>query len=209
MTSDHERIFVIPRRELPSLGRLFLLSAFWGFLVFLVAVLLELASSAPEIEIVITPELAIIAMVAVAIPWPIWRLRQRYRTIVTTPRAAWLGFGYALGIFGPPMGMVAALMATETSSSSFELRPFGIAALIMSGVIVIVTIAWLVIRLTLPKFVLQDGTRCPNCAHCVLGVQSMRCPECGTPFTYEGLETTEQEFVSRTSDDHTLNRGQP
>lgn len=198
MTSDQQTVFVIPQRELPSLGSLFILSAFWGFLVFLVAVLLELASSAPEIGIVITPELAIIAMVAVAIPWPIWRLRQRYRTIVTMPRAAWLGFGYALGIFGPPMGMAAALMATETSSSSFELRPFGIAALIMSGMIVFVTFAWLIIRMTLPKFVLQNGTLCPNCAHCVLGVQSMRCPECGNAFTYEQLETTQEEFNART-----------
>ncbi len=198
MTSDNERIFVIPRRELPSLGSLFLLSAFWGFLVFLIAVLLEIASGSPEIGITITPELTIIAMIIVAIPWPLWRLRQGYRTIVTTPRAAWLGFGYALGMFGPPLGMLATLMATETSSASFDLRTLGIAALIMTAVIVLVTIAWLIIRLTLPKFVLQDGSLCPQCAHCILGVQSMRCPECGSPFTYDDLETTQEEFNTRT-----------
>lgn len=38
---------------------------------------------------------------------------------------------------------------------------------------------------------------CPHCSYCLLGIDSMRCPECGNTFTFEQLGTTEAEFRAR------------
>lgn len=194
-----ESTFVISRKGLPSLGALFLLSAFWGLVVLLVDFGLTFVSKNPQIGITLTPALWIIAMSVVAIVWPIWRLRRRYRTIVTTPRAAWVGFGYGMGIFGLPLGLAIGGEATETSGHNYVGFLVAMLPLSMLATVIVVTIAWLIVRLTLPKFILQDGTRCPTCAHCILGVQSMRCPECGEAFTFESIETTELEFLERTN----------
>lgn len=40
------------------------------------------------------------------------------------------------------------------------------------------------------RYVMQDGTVCPGCQYCLIGNQSMVCPECGRPFTYIELGTT-------------------
>jgi hypothetical protein len=46
--------------------------------------------------------------------------------------------------------------------------------------------------------VVQNGTLCPGCGYCVIGVFELRCPECGRSFTYDELETTEADFAGRT-----------
>jgi hypothetical protein len=43
--------------------------------------------------------------------------------------------------------------------------------------------------------VLQDGTRCPQCAYSLIGNTSMVCPECGNPFTFADLGTTAEAFA--------------
>jgi len=44
------------------------------------------------------------------------------------------------------------------------------------------------------RIVPQDGSHCPNCAYNLTANTSMTCPECGVPFTFEQLDTTEEAF---------------
>jgi len=122
--------------------------------------------------------------------------------VITTARAAWLGFGYGIGIFGAPCGILLALAATENRIEFIReyLQAAGICALLLIVTVFSITLLWSSARATLPKFVLQDGTLCPGCGYCLIGVTDKRCPECGRPFTYEELETTEAELFARSLD---------
>jgi hypothetical protein len=51
-----------------------------------------------------------------------------------------------------------------------------------------------VCRLWFGRIIQQDGTICPGCLYSLIGNTTMVCPECGRPFTFEELETTEEEF---------------
>jgi hypothetical protein len=44
------------------------------------------------------------------------------------------------------------------------------------------------------RILLQNGRLCPRCAYDLAGNTSMVCPECGTPFSFELLDTTRKEF---------------
>jgi len=59
------------------------------------------------------------------------------------------------------------------------------------------SIYWFLVRLTLPRFVIQNGALCPTCGYCLLGAATMQCPECGNAFTYLDIDTTESEFRKR------------
>lgn len=43
----------------------------------------------------------------------------------------------------------------------------------------------------------QTGTLCPTCAYNLAGNTSMTCPECGSAFTFDDLDTTEATFKGR------------
>lgn len=199
-------VYVIPRRELPNLGNLFLISFFHGLLVLIVGIALEAMTS---ISLGVATGISwreLLVFLCIAIAWPAWRLRRRYRTVCTTPRAAWLGFGYGMGIASIPLILATYVAITEASDPtpmfSNPNTPWwvaGISAIVLASSIAIVAGLWRIVRMSLPALVVQDGTLCPQCAYCLLGVQSMRCPECGNAFTYDELETTEAEFRKRTA----------
>ena len=52
----------------------------------------------------------------------------------------------------------------------------------------------IILRERYGRVVVQDGTLCPGCGYSLIGNESMICPECGRGFTFEELETTEEEF---------------
>ena len=146
-------------------------------------------------------------MVIAGLAWPIWKLRKDYRMIADTNGAAAIGVFYSLGFASTLfVGLWYNLLVAgfeSTDPINLEMMIIAVSATIGSFLLLltIATIAsvilWRLIRLTLPKFVTQDGTLCPRCAYCLIGVQSLRCPECGNAFTYDDLETTETEFTTR------------
>lgn len=56
--------------------------------------------------------------------------------------------------------------------------------------------AYMVIRHFAP-FKVQDGSTCPGCGHCVRGVWSQVCPECGRDFDHSNLGLSITEFDQR------------
>ncbi len=74
----------------------------------------------------------------------------------------------------------------------------GISLLIVFTVYSVLTFALLrFFKNTRGPLIMQDGFRCPNCTYCLIGNQSMQCPECGKPFTFEQLGITKNEFSQR------------
>ena len=131
-----------------------------------------------------------------------WILHRHHKTIANDSRASELGWRYALsaGIVGY---LAIAFNILTISGDYFAIAllvllvgTLGLASAVAAATVAFV-ITWRVIQLMLPKFIFQDGTLCPYCAYCLLGVESMRCPECGSAFAYEDLETTESEFRGR------------
>ncbi len=59
---------------------------------------------------------------------------------------------------------------------------------------IVTPVAALLCALLGPRYLLQDGTLCPQCAYCLIGNESTVCPECGRPFTFDELDTTEAAF---------------
>lgn len=49
-------------------------------------------------------------------------------------------------------------------------------------------VAWtIILRHTLLRIVVQDGSLCPRCGYCIRHLPTSRCPECGGPFDLERL----------------------
>ncbi|MCB9856556.1 MAG: hypothetical protein H6818_12815 [Phycisphaerales bacterium] len=131
-----------------------------------------------------------------------YMLRRHYRVIANAGRAAELGWRYALSA-GIVVYLIVAFNVIVITGAhvAAALLVLLVGTLALAVGVVIATaafvITWRLVQLTLPKFVVQDGTLCPTCAYCLVGVQSMRCPECGSAFSFADLETTEYEFQSR------------
>jgi len=177
---------------MPSLGTLFLTAFGQGLLMLVILGSLLTICGLPR-------TLYQIAGCAVAlVALPVWRMRANYRRIVTWPRAAWLGLGYGFGLFALIAGLQLGLGLGESIGSARTrfLADGGWFSLLILSPVPVFAIAWRVVRLTLPDFVAQNGTLCPKCAYCLIGVESMRCPECGSAFSYEDLETTEEAFIA-------------
>ncbi|MCB9856557.1 MAG: hypothetical protein H6818_12820 [Phycisphaerales bacterium] len=182
---------VYPRFTQPNIGRLFLLNVAVG--LFAVTSLLTcMVSLTPAVLVALTTGLS----VAVTLCWPIWMMRHYYDAILTTRRAAWLGVFYSLGLFGVLLAIALSMVVVKPLDTTNWLM-FGVDLLAGSIVVILFAIGWNLLLRWMPELVRQNGTLCPTCAYCLVGVQSMRCPECGSAFSFADLETTEYEFQSR------------
>lgn len=188
-------VVVITPSRLPPVKKEFLWALLHGFCCFVAAALLMLANEIRRDNPIVVIELLHV-LLALTIAWPIVRLRRNAARIATVGRVAVLGVIFAIGFLGVPIIAYIFTAIFGVSIRSGWSIPFFLGLLI--GVDVICIIAWLLVRLTLPRFVVQNGTLCPDCGYCVIGVFGLRCPECGRSFTYDELETTEEEFVSHT-----------
>ncbi|HPF37018.1 MAG TPA: hypothetical protein P5081_12905 [Phycisphaerae bacterium] len=183
---------VYPRFGQPKIGRLFLLNVAVG--LFAVTGLL---TSMVSLTSAVLAALATGLSVAVTLCWPIWMMRRYYVAILTTRRAAWLGLGYSLGLFGVLLAIALVMLVLKPLDTTNWLR-LGANLLADSIIAILFAIGWNLLQRWMPDLVRQNGTLCPTCAYCLVGVQSMRCPECGAAFSFADLETTEYEFQSRT-----------
>ncbi len=151
--------------------------------------------------------LGILCLALAAFAWPAYKLRRDHRMIADARGAGMIGAYYAFGmssaifigfacivfvdILGSVEGIFFDAIIIAITSSAIA------AVFLVFAIQVSIAILWSTICLTLPKFIVQDGTLCPNCAYCLIGTQSMRCPECGNEFSFDDLETTAEEFASR------------
>lgn len=60
--------------------------------------------------------------------------------------------------------------------------------LVYGGVYIL---AWQVLRIFWGPLVVQNGTLCPYCGYCLIGLAENVCPECGRPFSVEELSGKE------------------
>jgi len=187
-------VIVIAPSRLPPLGGEFLMAFLHGLCCFVAAALSFLAidlrggTSFPKVLLPLIP-------VALSIAWPILRLRRHAAKIASVERVAKLGAVFAIGLLGIPVLFIlfGELMNIDGRDWSMLKRIL----VAMPCVVLVCVLVWLLVRLTLPKFVMQDGTLCPGCAYCLIGVTEMRCPECGREFTYDEIETTAKQFRER------------
>lgn len=138
-------------------------------------------------------------LLSLFLAWPTWKLRRDCRRFAREDRVLMFGWRYGLGVavaLYVPLPFV--IVAADEVDGMALIGFMGFAILLLIALAVVATIAlqayWRLLRLTLPTFVKQDGSLCPQCAYRLIGIESMRCPECGTAFTYEDLETTEAAF---------------
>ena len=183
-------IFVVSLDSLPPKTTLFM-SGFATGVAVLLAMLLMFAGwhvfSGPPFLVISVHLGMLLGTVAVM-------LRLQYRKVVTSARAANWGLDYGVGVVGAPLGLAGVGLFFAGYEAYFPFMLFSLVIALLAGV---AALAWMLLRYTMPRIVLQDGSRCPVCAYCLIGVTSMRCPECGRPFTYDELATTEAEFVAR------------
>lgn len=202
--SSQRRVVVIPTREVPLTRRerwgAFGMAVLTGIAHYLILWLLEWIG-------VETLELSVPIFLIAFLIWPTRVFRRHYVRLAPGDTIVPFLWYYSLGV-----GAAIYLRTIMRMLAGPFYRPTGViehAKILAFALLVILAFAafamfalityWGLIRLTLPKFIKQDGTLCPNCAYCLLGVQSMRCPECGSAFTYDDLETTEAEFRAQFS----------
>ena len=116
-----------------------------------------------------------------------------FRHQIPTSRRAVLGgasLGFGLAVFE----FACAGLSSAIGSSPDWVLLSGIAG---TGVLLcmgVARLAWEWVRRRTVRIVVQDGTRCPECAYLLIGNTSRKCPECGWVFSFEELGTTEAEF---------------
>lgn len=178
------RTFVNPRR-LPGNLTLFLISVMVGAGVGFSPVLVHRAIHRLPGEFLggITATTAIGLIV-----WSMFRFRER---IGGARRAALVGLGGGIGISG-----IVQMASTYRPGMAADFAFVGIISL---GLSIIAIGAWGICVIFRGQVFMNDGSMCPGCGHCVLGCESMRCPECGRDFVFEELGTTREEFAERSS----------
>lgn len=114
------------------------------------------------------------------------------RTIATTRRALTSGLGVGTGTGTALVGV--GILGTWNIGA---VPVLAFATFLFAGSVFLTIVGWLAINLILGPVRLIDGKSCVACGYCLLGCESMKCPECGRAFTYEELGTTEAEFKAR------------
>jgi hypothetical protein len=142
----------------------------------------------------------LILVLAVMLLWPCVALWRNQDVIRTAIRAAVFALGSATGVM-TPFGC----LALTNLGRPDAMGPLHVAVMWCGVAIFYVPLSVVFIllanRMRQPA-ILQDGSRCPSCAYCLVGNISMVCPECGTPYTLGDLDTTEAEVHdSSTHDD--------
>ena len=185
------RVYVIGRAHYLSSWALFWRAALAGILCFVVAVftLLGLAKILGIRDVVVHA----IVVLAAALGMPVWLFARVRIRIATTRRAAWCGVGFGTGLMLVP-SLVLTFGVVNLALPGFVLRVLGemLACSLAYGAVAY--LAGLVCFGANTQVLVQGGTTCPGCGYSLIGNESMICPECGRGFTFEELETTEEEF---------------
>ena len=122
--------------------------------------------------------------------------RKRFQ-IVSSRRAIAAGMSFGAGVAVAPL-IIACVFFLQENDTVFLLMFLSCPGLIalygMMG-----CLAWVAVKNLPDSVVVQDGTRCPGCAYCLIGASDTICPECGRRFTFAELETTAEAFRGRTA----------
>jgi hypothetical protein len=197
-------IRVVRRAEIWSDGRLFWVAVGLGAVAALpvwpiarVAEFLLDAFSARLSSILIIERIVLILLVMFALFPFAWLFVRRGWQVLALGRAMVLGTGYAAGF--SLCVLAVALAAARPPPSYPEIVAnwwaiyLGVLGLFLF-MWVLTPVAAILCNFLGPRYARQDGTLCPQCAYCLIGNESMICPECGRPFTFDELDTTEAEF---------------
>jgi hypothetical protein len=194
---DSRSVLIVRPSEILSLGSLAARGWLFGAVLSGFAYLAERAGVffSQSFQFFIVVLSAIVLIVFVLAPFT---LVSCYKPHVSGgSRPVVVGFAYGLGLYSAPM---LGIVFEHTSDPpnlymvGLYLRVFGVIVLISA---LVTSVAGAVVRRLPPRVVVQDGALCPGCAYCLIGNESMVCPECGRPFTFEELGTTEEAFRAR------------
>ncbi len=186
---------VIHPSELWSPGRLIFysflvgLSVYVSVLVVLLAALILSQSSMATFVSAVGPwgMCALGVLVVSVLPLCLlWGFRRMIRTVARTLIS---GLGCAAGVLSPLV--VLSLGNPDTNHWRGVYLALGVTPLFLCTANLI--LVW-VFRCISEPVIMQDGTRCPQCAYRLIGNVSMRCPECGREYTYQELGTTAERF---------------
>lgn len=140
----------------------------------------------PLLEVAILSVLLIYVVLVAIVTW-----RAQWQC-VGAARSAICGAGFGLGYVSIAIvPAFAGCIVAHLSTIFVSLFALAVAGPIIGSLFFQIA-GWLHRRLA--HYVVQDGTCCPGCAYNLIGNQSMVCPECGRPFTFEELGTTEAAF---------------
>ncbi len=125
------------------------------------------------------------AILCIPLPF-LWRFRGMVGTLARSIIAA---VGFAVGATLPAI----VFSIGNHDPAQWRRIVFAVGVMILLSCAISIAFLWIVRSLSGPVMI-QDGTRCPQCAYSLIGSESMCCPECGRTFTYEELRTTAQRL---------------
>lgn len=179
-----DRTFVSPR-SLPSTLTLFLVSVIVGAgFGYSPSLVFRAFPRFPGELVGGTTAIAAIGLIV----WAMFRFRP---CIASARRAAIVGLGVGVGWSG-----IWQWVSTYHPGITADIAYVGILSL---GQSIIAIGAWRICVVFRGHVFINDGSMCPGCGHCVLGCDSMTCPECGRDFIFEELGTTREAFAERSS----------